>query len=252
MLRFLRIVLGFIAAMLAAGATQVMFAMPPAEFVALDEALRGNRLIEMSALMLRAATHSAIFCAGFAPIAIVIGELLRLRGWAYYTLAGIIMSLGGFIAEYASENAAQPTIVNTYALIAFVVTGAVGGFVYWIVAGHHAGRRRSAAHIRVAGQKDRGNEEPGEVGREIDSDASHSRKVPTGHSGVQRDDSHDQGDSASTTDAGDEDNALTTRPMTSAPKTGPKVAVRPGLAIAGSVPDSGMRSTARTDNGVKR
>lgn len=231
MRRLFRIIFGFIAAMLAAGATQVMFALPPVEFMALDEAARSNHLIEMGALMLRAATHSAIFCIGLAPVAILVGELQRLRGWTYYALAGIIISLGGFLAEYASENAAQPTIVNTYALITFITTGAVGGVIYWMVSGHNAGRRRPVARIRVAGGSDAGTWESD------DDDVGHTK--PRG-----RDSQTSKPDDAPGTTKSALDSAVPMRPMTSVPTTGPKISVRPRLLVADTLPDSnGEKST---------
>lgn len=136
-----RILTGLVAAMIAAALTMVLFALPPTEFAGMDAAARGDRLFEMGALMLRAATHALIFCAGFAPIVVLIAEWQKLRDWSYYVVVGIVIAAGGFLAQFVSEAAAQPTILNNYALVAFVTTGAVGGLVYWMIAGRHAGAR---------------------------------------------------------------------------------------------------------------
>lgn len=146
---FVRILAGLIAAMLAAAMTVVLFALPPTELVTLEETARGERLFEIGGLVLRAATHALIFCAGFAPIVILIAEWQRLRSWPFYVIVGVVIAAGGFLAQYVSENAAQPTILNNYALVAFVTMGAVGGLVYWMLAGRHAGARRSAEEVEA-------------------------------------------------------------------------------------------------------
>lgn len=235
MRRLFRIVIGFIAAMLAAGATQVMFALPPTELLTLDEAARSSRVIEMGGLMLRAATHSAIFCVGFAPIAILIGELQRRRAWTYYAIVGIIISLGGFLAEFAAQNAAQPTILNTYALIAFVTTGLVSGLIYWNVSGRNAGRRRAAARIRVAGGPDAGTWETDE-----EYDDGRGKGTGAGTGGSQSDGDGDKRSiDPSSAKPGQDDEFTPTQPMTSVPAAGPKAQERPRLVVAGSVPNSG-------------
>ncbi len=153
MRRLLLILFGFVAAMLAAAVCEVLFAMPPAELAAMDQAARTERLIEMGGLVLRAATQSAIFSAGFAGFAIFIAEWQQLRDWLYYAIIGGLIALGGFLAQYASENAAEPTIWNNYALAAFMTSGGVGGLIYWMFAGRHAGRRRRPAWLQAADEE---------------------------------------------------------------------------------------------------
>lgn len=165
MRRLLRTLFGFFAAMLAFAVSQVLFVLPLSELVAMEQAARGERVIEMGVLVLRAATHSAIFSAGFALIAILVAVWQHLRDWTYYATIGMIVSLGGFLAQYASENATQPTILNNYALIAFMTSGAVGGLVYWMFAGRHAGRRRPPARLRVADTEAAGQAAPTTAGR---------------------------------------------------------------------------------------
>lgn len=233
MRRFIRMVLGFISAMLAAGATQVMFAQPPTEFATLNDAARLDLLTEMGALMLRAATHTAIFCAVFAPMVILIGELQRLRSASYYVLTGILISLGGFLAEYTSENAAQPTIVNGYALTAFIVTGAIGGLAYWMVSGRNAGRRRPAARIRVAGGPDAG------VWEEVDENQNRP-DVKTVGAPERKNGPRDGEANAVNVDAKQPDGKRPNGPKTSVPASGPKVVTQPSPAtLASTVPDSG-------------
>lgn len=225
--------------MLAAGATQVLFAWPLADLMVLDGLARTDRLIEIGTVMARAATHSAIFCIVFAPIAILIGEVQRLRGWTYYTLAGVLISLCGFAAEYAAENAAQPTIVNTYALMAFVTTGAVSGFFYWIVSGRNAGRRRPRTPIRVAS----GSGLDAGTGETAD-DASGGGTQPVMAHSTETNES--RGDDKLNQEAGTSDienapdeskSTNPTRPRTSVPSAGPQIKERPPTIVAETVGD---------------
>ena len=240
MRRIFRIFFGFIAAMVDGGATQEKFAQQPTEFAALDQAARVELIAEMGALALRAATHSAIYCAIFAPIVILFGELRRVRSWAYYTLTGIVISFSGLLAEYSSERAAEPTIINTYAMIAFIATGAIGGFVYWMVAGRNAGRRRPAARIRVAGGPDAGTWEedeadhPGRVQAPAEKRQNGSQERTA--EPVKADPVNPEPAKVEIS-GGDKQPAAQTK--TSVPTTGGKSVQRMSQALAGSVPDSG-------------
>lgn len=159
----LRNLFGFALAVLAAGATEVLFALPPVGMARGSLEAMAAWLPEAAVLTLAAATHSAIFSCLFALVAILIGEWLGRRQWTFYVLTGIMIGLGGFLSEYAAENASQPTIVNNYALTAFVTAGAVGGLVFWLIAGRFAGRRGRSEGRSIA---------RGEEGTKIDgSDA---------------------------------------------------------------------------------
>ncbi len=252
----MRILFGFVAAMLAAAVSEVLFALPLSELFTMDEAARIDRLIEMGGLVLSAATHSAIFSAGFAPFAILIAEWQRLCHWTYYVFIGVLIALGGFLAQYASENALNPTILNNYALIAFITTGAVGGLVYWVFSGHNAGRRRPPARIQVV--------EPAEddvAARETDAapaSAQFGEQKPAQARHVKGDAAKAGGTSAKAVEAarsatprppaapaGQSGGEAATKPMTSVPTTGPKVAVKPQLKVIGSVPESGGSKPAK-------
>jgi hypothetical protein len=252
----MRILFGFVAAMLAAAVSEVLFALPLSELFTMDEAARIDRLIEMGGLVLSAATHSAIFSAGFAPFAILIAEWQRLCHWTYYVFIGVLIALGGFLVQYASENALDPTILNNYALIAFITTGAVGGLVYWVFSGHNAGRRRPPARIQVV--------EPAEddvAARETDAapaSAQFGEQKPAQARDVKGDAAKAGGTSAKAaeaarsatprppaTPAGRSGGEAATKPMTSVPTTGPNVAVKPQLKVIGSVPESGGSKPAK-------
>ena len=134
--RILRVLIGFVFASLAAGAALVLFVYTPVELAA-DA---GDRVQEAGLLTLYAATHSAVFAAPFALIGAAIGEWRGISSWTYYALVGVLIAALGFFAQYWSETGAGPTsILNSYALSAFLVAGLVAGLVYWLLSGQYAG-----------------------------------------------------------------------------------------------------------------
>lgn len=135
--RFIRVILGFVLACLAAGLTMVLFVYTPLEM----SDLNSERMTEVGLLALAAATHSAVFAAPFALIGAVFGEWQRIAGWLYYVLVAIVIAAIGFTAQFWTETLGEASIVNSYAVAAFVFTGFVGGLVYWLFAGRFAGRR---------------------------------------------------------------------------------------------------------------
>ncbi len=137
-----RVLFGFIVACLVAGAATAAFVITPADIATLPAELRPGRLGSAGTLSLLAATHSAIFSFPFAFIAIAIAEWRCIRSWIYYALVGILIAFGGFGAEYLNEVGGQPTIINAYAIRAFLAVGFLGGLAYWLVAGRRAGGGR--------------------------------------------------------------------------------------------------------------
>src|ERR1700733_3452886 len=133
--RVFRIVIGFVLACLAAGLAMVLFVPPPGEFAA---DMSGARLSEAGVLALAAATYTAIFAAPFALIGACFAEWRGLASWTYYALIGIAIAAIGFLAQLSSEAGGEATIVNGYALTAFLITGFLGGLVYWLFSGRHA------------------------------------------------------------------------------------------------------------------
>lgn len=108
----------------------------------------GGQPVDVSALAgfwLAVATHIAIFAAPFALIAAAAGEWLRLRGWLYYVLAGLVVAGMGFSALFIGESPANGTIWNNYAAAAFAAAGVVGGLGYWLAGGRLAGGRLGTA-----------------------------------------------------------------------------------------------------------
>ena len=136
-LRFPMAIIGFVIACLAAGLTMALFVYSPLELVD----LQSERLREVGLLSLAAATHSAVFAAPFALIGAGFGEWRRVRSWMYYVLVAIAIAAIGFLAQFRAEAQGEASIVNNYAVTAFLLTGFVAGFVYWLFAGRSAGGR---------------------------------------------------------------------------------------------------------------
>jgi hypothetical protein len=137
-----RVLFGFTVACLVAGAATAAFVITPADIATLPAELRPDRLSSAGTLSLLAATHSAIFAFPFAFIAIALAEWRCIRSWVYYAIVGILIALGGFGAEYLNEVGGQPSIVNAYAMRAFLAVGFLGGVAYWLAAGRRGGGRR--------------------------------------------------------------------------------------------------------------
>ncbi len=134
-----RVLAGFAMACLVVGLTKVAFVITPAELSKLSGQALSDRLGTFGVLSLLAATHSAIFAAPFALIAMVIGEWQSIRNPMYFATAGVAIALAGFFAQYSSETGAAGSIANNYALKAFLTAGFAGGLAYWMVAGRAAG-----------------------------------------------------------------------------------------------------------------
>jgi hypothetical protein len=136
--RVLRVLFGYILACLAAGLTMVLFVYTPMEMVTLPSEVASDRASEAGLLTLAAATHTAVFSAPFALIGVAIGEWRHIGSWTYYVLVGIVIAVIGFFTQYSSEAGGETSIINNYAISAFLVTGLIAGFVYWLFSGRFA------------------------------------------------------------------------------------------------------------------
>jgi len=134
-----RVLVGFALACLAAGVAVVAYVITPMELANLAGDAFDNRLLDAGALALRAATHAAIFAAPFALILAAISEWQALRSPVFYILGGVAIAGAGFLAQYSSEGAGQHTVLNDYAIRAFLTAGLLSGLVYWMFSGRHAG-----------------------------------------------------------------------------------------------------------------
>ncbi len=135
----LRVLVGFAVASLVAGATQVLFVVDPAGIFASRESAAAAGL-----LTAMAATQAATFALPFAVIAVGVSELFALRGWLTFTIWGVLIALSAYATVVAGEGG-DVSLRTSYALWAFVASGAAAGFTYWLLAGRAAGKRPSAA-----------------------------------------------------------------------------------------------------------
>ena len=140
----LRILIGFALACLAAGFVQVLFAVTPAELVEAGD----DRIGEAVTWGLLSATQIAVFAAPFALIAALLSEWQGIRSFAFHAMVAMAISVAGFGLIYASESATEASIVNSYAMAAYLTSGFIGGLVYWLFAGCRA-NRSDGSHVRM-------------------------------------------------------------------------------------------------------
>jgi hypothetical protein len=136
--RILRIVAGFALACVAAALTLVLFVYAPGDLSRVGDELDGERLSEIANWALIITPHVAVSAAFPAMLAAVIAEQRKIGNWAFYVLAGMATALAGFLAQSLLETPGERSILHTYALIAFLSAGLVGGLVYWLASGRYA------------------------------------------------------------------------------------------------------------------
>lgn len=69
-----------------------------------------------------------------ALVAVVIGEVLRLRSWMYYVLSGgAALAVVPLLA--APQGADVVAIAASHYMTIFAAAGFAGGFIYWLLAG---------------------------------------------------------------------------------------------------------------------
>jgi len=88
-------------------------------------------------MMLFAGTVAPALNALPGLIAVVAGEVLRIRSWMYYVLAGGL-SLAVIPILVAPETADLPRILASHYLAIFAASGFAGGLIYWLLAGSRA------------------------------------------------------------------------------------------------------------------
>lgn len=156
-----RVVIGFAAACLAAGFVQVLFAVTPAELVVAGD----ERLGEAATWGLLSATQIGVFAAPFALIASAISEWQGIRSFAYHAIVAMAIAVAGFGLIHATESATEASIVNSYAMAAYLTSGFLAGLVYWLFAGRSAGGTRHApvrmeSDRQIAAAETSGDAEP--------------------------------------------------------------------------------------------
>ena len=69
------------------------------------------------------------------------------RHWSFDPVIGLIHGfrmqlfffIAGFFALYSGETVGPNSIVNQYAIVAYLCSGLVGGLAYWLISGRNAG-----------------------------------------------------------------------------------------------------------------
>lgn len=140
--RIFGILVGYVLACVAFAVVIVGFVFTPAEIVTLPSDAAADRLAIAGNHVLLSATQVAFIAAPLALIAALIAEWRGIREWLYFAAVGLMISVVGFLAQYVSELQGQPTIVNNYAMAAFLCGGFVAGIVYWLVVGRTAGGKQ--------------------------------------------------------------------------------------------------------------
>ena len=88
-------------------------------------------------MVLFAGTVGPALTALPALIAVVVGEVMRIRAWMYYVLAGGL-SLAAIPILAAPETAELPAILTSHTMTIFATAGFAGGVLYWLLAGARA------------------------------------------------------------------------------------------------------------------
>ena len=138
LLRVLLVLAGYVVACVAFALVLIAFVFTPAELVSAD----ADRFSMAGLQLLASSIQVIMFAAPLALVAMAIAEWRGASDWIFYALAAMLIAGAGFLAQYASELQGAPTIVNNYALTAFMTGGFVAGVVYWLIAGRSAGPPR--------------------------------------------------------------------------------------------------------------
>jgi len=131
LLRVLCVLAGYLVACVAFALVLVAFVFTPAELVGADP----DRFFMAGFQLLASSIQVIIFAAPLALVAAAVAEWRGIDDWIFYALAAMLIAGVGFLAQYASEMQGAPTIVNDYALTAFMTGSFVAGVVYWLIAG---------------------------------------------------------------------------------------------------------------------
>jgi hypothetical protein len=129
----IRIIFGLALAALAAGLVQVLFVAGDELPLLAQGGLSAERAQSLGLLTLLAATQSAVFAAPFAFLAAAIAAWQPIRSLLFFAGVGVAIAAAGFLAQYSAE-AGPNTILNRYALAAYLASGLAGGLMYWLLA----------------------------------------------------------------------------------------------------------------------
>ncbi len=134
-IRFILISLGFIAAILAASGFLMLMLWGG---VAQGEVHQQ----EVSTVLLGIGTPLLSLFAGYyaffpAILVFVFAEVTGRRSWLFHSIGGIVIALAAIARRADANSFADPP---QGIIMAVIAAGAVGGTVYWLIAGRSAGK----------------------------------------------------------------------------------------------------------------
>lgn len=142
--RFLVILLGYLAACYVAGLTIQLIIMLDAKDRGLAFILREWPGLFLSPVVMT--PFIAVIAAIPAFFAITAGEAIPRRDWPFYTVGGLIAGavlLGAFTVRAGIDPMGRVGVDLLFAAI-MICGGSAAGFAYWAIAGRGAGGLRSA------------------------------------------------------------------------------------------------------------
>ena len=149
MRRFLRVLIGFAAACVAASTTALLFAVTPAELFALPWDAAVDRIGWIADTSWKLAILFAMVAVLPALPAILSGERRTVRGWRYYALIGMGIAIVGYGAQAITTLTSTPLMAVAYTALAYSMTGVVAGSIYWMIAGRLAGEPEERAPVKT-------------------------------------------------------------------------------------------------------
>lgn len=133
--RLVMAVFAYCVAAVAAG----LFLLLAMGITAPQDFIGGPAPYQLEAWILVLAAAAVVSVIGFAPaiIAILIAEIFAVRSWIYCTLVGVAVAAFVDTTGPYFAYAADPQTGSDLVLMS--ACGAVGGLVYWLIAGRNAG-----------------------------------------------------------------------------------------------------------------
>ena len=135
LLRIARCLAGYLVACLVAGIVAIAFVIPPSDLVTGSS----ERLSTVGIWMLLTAVHAAVFAAPFALVGLIHAERRSIQHAGYYIAFGWAVAAVALLIQLLPPGPGQPFKVTAYVMAALLSAAVAGSFVYWLVAGRHAG-----------------------------------------------------------------------------------------------------------------
>lgn len=130
------VAIAFFLAVIAAAAFFTLAKVGREAVVAADEIEQTFRIIEFTFVVGLVAAGAGRLAIVPALAAIIATEAFRLQSVLIHMLLGICIALGGILVGLDQPDAPPDTMLSA------IAAGAVGGFVYWLLAGRWAGNWR--------------------------------------------------------------------------------------------------------------